>query len=174
MDKEKLDINIVYDMIHKAVFCVESCIFTYSSFNYVDDDWKWENFSRYIEVFLDKIFILLYGVDSDYISEKEEVKLRDDLKEEEIAFYYFNFWNSLEGTNPKMINADMWIELMGDNFNDINEYLYKYGVSEELREIYEWNEDALFDMDEETLKKFLGIYGQKVREEYIREDIMNL
>ena len=32
----------------------------------------------------------------------------------------------------------------------------------------------LFDMDEETLKKFLGMYGQKAREEYIKEDIMNL
>ena len=73
-----------------------------------------------------------------------------------------------------MINADMWIELMGDNFNDINEYLYKYGVSEELRRTYEWNEDMLFDMDEETLKKFLGMYGQKAREEYVKEDIMNL
>ena len=174
MDREKLDIDIVYDMVCKTVVDVENCVFADKSFNYVDDDWRWENFSRYIEIFSDKIFILLYGVNSDYISEAEEIKLRDNLKEEEIAFYYFNFWNFLEGMNPEMINADMWIELMGDNFNDINEYLYKYGVSEELRRTYEWNEDTLFDMDEETLKKFLGMYGQKAREEYIKEDIMNL
>ena len=121
MDREKLNIDVIYNMAYDAVSNVENCIFTNKGYNYIDNDWIYENFSRYIMVFIDSIFELLYGVNSEYIDDGEEVELRKDLKEEEIAFYYFNFWNSLEKKNPIMINIDMWIELMGEGFNDINE-----------------------------------------------------
>lgn len=100
---------------------------------------------------MDDITTLLYGLAFDEIENLDkfkdwsDIKVREDLKEEEVSCYYFSFYNRINKSYPDCFDTDIWFEAFCEGFDEVNNYIYKYGTGEERKEEDECLREALYD-----------------------------
>lgn len=176
MDKDKFNIDIMYSKLENLISNVEERILGKEYIDYFMDDWRYNNVDVKIEVFVNNITTLLYGITYDEILDLDEelsLEVRTELTEEEICFYYFSFIDNIIGKGPDFIYDDIWFEAMSDVFEEINQYIYKYGVSDKLKEQNISFFDALMDMNENELRTYFGFNGREAQEQYFKVEILD-
>lgn len=172
MDKEKLNAEIIIEMLEKA-YCKVGDEYLFGGNKYPDslkEEWLFDNLYTPLDKFANDITLLLYGLTyyeiecSDKFEDWDDIEIRADLKEEEVSYYYFSFTDKIDDRCPECFYNEVWFEALCESFDEINNYIYKYGTSEERKMEDECFREVFYDWSIGKKRCFFGLEGEEARQ----------